>query len=223
MGQPQKNGFRAGLAWETLRVLREAHMEWITGEDLIKRWDIYGFELLAYIMNKGLTAYGRNLQPCSPFVEQGDLDESSASVPQSQIDEGSIAPDWYYERSSDAFKTSLRNSLDSFYRMTDILALEEAYGISPKSTDEETPSLTGKEKRELGQLRTEKRKWDDSLKAAVQIGIFCAELHSSNKELKKSDFRQEMYEVNPNLPESTQEQIWKSIPSKYKKSDLEDT
>ena len=91
-------------------------MEWITGEDLIKRWDLYDVELIDYVMNKGLTAYGRNLQPCNPIVEQEDLDEASASVQQSQIDEGK-APDWYYDQSSDAFKTSLRNSLDSFYRI----------------------------------------------------------------------------------------------------------
>jgi hypothetical protein len=191
-------------------------MEWMTGEDLIKRWDIHSFELLDYVMNKGLTPYGRNLEPCSPIVEEAEPDEGSDSGPESQNDAGE-APDGYHDQASDAFKASLRGALDSFYRMTDILALEETYGISPKSAEEAIPALTGKEKRELGRLRAEKKKWDASLSAAVRIGIFCAEHCRSNESLKRSNFRQEIFRINAELPESTREQIWKSIPSKYKK------
>ena len=40
-------------------------------------------------------------------------------------------------------------------------------------------NLNSKEKRKLGQLEREKEKWDNSIKAAVKMGLFCSEQKGS--------------------------------------------
>ena len=73
--------------------------------------------------------------------------------------------------------------------------------------------LTGDERRELGQLRTEKKKWDASINASVKIGLFVSE---QTGPLKRDDVKNELYKIDSSLPDTTFEMIWKAIPDQYR-------
>jgi hypothetical protein len=79
----------------------------------------------------------------------------------------------------------------------------------------ENEELDGKEKRELGRLRTEKQNWNNSIDAAVHAGIFCK---SAGRKIIRGELFDYLYEEGfGELPETTLERIWKSIPAEYKK------
>ena len=82
-----------------------------------------------------------------------------------------------------------------------------------ESDDDNQQSLNAKERREFGQLKREKEKWDASIKVAVEIGIFCQE---QNKKIKRAEIRDKAYEANPNIHDTTIEKIWKAIPKQYR-------
>jgi len=79
--------------------------------------------------------------------------------------------------------------------------------------DNKQQPLDGKERREFGQLKTQKEKWDASIKAAVEIGIFC------QKQKKKMLFKEIQAKVNKfdeNIPETTIRKILAALPEQYK-------
>jgi hypothetical protein len=73
--------------------------------------------------------------------------------------------------------------------------------------------LNAKEKRELGQLRREKEKWDSSINVAVKIGGYCQE---QNRVLNRHEIWDQVIHIDKNLPDTTIEKIWKAIPQQYK-------
>jgi hypothetical protein len=80
-----------------------------------------------------------------------------------------------------------------------------------------TNRFTAQDARELGRLRTEKSKWDDSIKASVRIGIFCGELLEKGIEIKRDELKDKIHELGLKLPNTTIDKIWKAIPEKYRK------
>lgn len=76
-------------------------------------------------------------------------------------------------------------------------------------------NLTDKEKRRLGQLLREKVKWDKSLEAAVHIGLFCAQL---NHHITRAELEDEIYKIDPDLPNTTVDRIWRAIPEQHRKA-----
>ena len=74
-------------------------------------------------------------------------------------------------------------------------------------------SLDAKEKRELGQLRSEKEKWDASLVVAVRIGMFCQE---QDRPLTSLELENKMREIDKNIKDTTIRRIRKAIPGEYK-------
>lgn len=83
-----------------------------------------------------------------------------------------------------------------------------------KGTDTTDASLSAKEQRELGRLQREKAKWDKSLEAAVHIGTFYAQL---DHQITRKELADEIYKIDPNLPNTTIDKIWKSIPEQHRK------
>jgi hypothetical protein len=81
--------------------------------------------------------------------------------------------------------------------------------------DVEPEPLNGKERRELGQLRDEKKKWDLSLKAAVQIGIFCS--NKPDASVTKAMVQDILNNEFGQLPSTTINKIWKAVPDKFTK------
>ncbi len=79
-------------------------------------------------------------------------------------------------------------------------------------------TLEANQKQELGRLRTEKSKWDDSVEISVEVGLFCSELEKNKQKITRdmlTDFiAQKGY---GDLPKTTIDKIWKAIPEKYRK------
>lgn len=103
--------------------------------------------------------------------------------------------------------------LDRYY-LDDIIRFEREH---PEMFDftqpDEASPMTAKEKREFGQLRREKGKWDASIGAAVQIGIWC---HEQGKVLLRKEVWDKVYSIDPQIPDTTVEKIWNSIPQEYR-------
>ncbi|MBC2713538.1 MAG: hypothetical protein HGJ94_21830 [Desulfosarcina sp.] len=74
--------------------------------------------------------------------------------------------------------------------------------------------LNGKDRQELGRLRNEKQKWDDSIAAAVRIGIFCKEIAEP---LKKDVLTDKISDMGYHLPDTTIIKIWRSVPEEFRK------
>jgi hypothetical protein len=81
-----------------------------------------------------------------------------------------------------------------------------------KKTDPEP--LPAKEKRELGQLRNEKMKWDESIKATFHICSFCKDKEDGS--VTRDMVRDQIHKYFPQLPETTIDKIWKAIPPNYR-------
>ena len=73
--------------------------------------------------------------------------------------------------------------------------------------------LNAKDKRELGQLRRQKEKWDASINVAVKIGVYCQE---QNRILNRHEIWDQVIHIDKNLPETTIEKIWKAIPEQFR-------
>jgi hypothetical protein len=78
-----------------------------------------------------------------------------------------------------------------------------------KTDTEGRNSLTAKEKRELGQLKNEKIKWDASIEASFQIGMWVA---SKKDPLKRNEIKDKLYELDSSIPTTTFEVIRNAIP-----------
>jgi len=73
--------------------------------------------------------------------------------------------------------------------------------------------MASKDARELGRLRDEKKKWDASIRAAVETGIHCASLGNVITTAQLTDFIVKIEK----LPDTTIDKIWQALPDKYKK------
>jgi hypothetical protein len=78
--------------------------------------------------------------------------------------------------------------------------------------------LSANDARELGRLKNEKRKWDDSISAAVKIGISCQKLQLEGHEITRANLTDEIFKLGyKKLPDTTIDKIWKAIPESYRK------
>jgi hypothetical protein len=96
------------------------------------------------------------------------------------------------------------------FKMDDVEKYEAEH---PHLFEDPAIGLNAKEKRELGQLRSEKEKWETSLDVAVQIGIFCRE---QNRRMASDEFDTKMRQIDKDIQDATIRRIRKAIPKKYK-------
>ena len=102
-------------------------------------------------------------------------------------------------------------------QMTDLLFVPSEIESFEKENDEliqglkneANGGLKGKEAQELGRLRSEKDKWDASIVAALRIGLYCAHLDDA---ITRAELADEVYKMDPKIPDTTVEKIWKAIP-----------
>jgi hypothetical protein len=81
---------------------------------------------------------------------------------------------------------------------------------------QEAETLSVKEKRELGRLRKEKGKWNESIEAAVEAGLHYAKF-PEGETLTKDAFADFIYEAGfKTLPDSTVEKIRAALPDEIK-------
>ena len=72
--------------------------------------------------------------------------------------------------------------------------------------------LTGGERKELGQLKREKEKWDDSIRATVVATQYCV---SQGRPVTRDETWNELRNHRlGEIPGTTFEKIWKAIPQK---------
>lgn len=107
------------------------------------------------------------------------------------------------------FPESIDDMPNCFYLLRGVEEMEE----SNSDEAEQTP-LTKSEKQELGRLRKEKEKWDESISASVSIGIWLTEL---KYKITHKELEAQILKAFPDIPKSTiNKKIWEAIPEDYK-------
>ena len=188
---------------------------WINGKRLMERWDINLDELYQAIFFLHLPVYNSNYerQEGVEFKEydvNGDIGRIYGNNLY-ELNQLTLAPQWPYiwGESVDEVLRSLH-----FY-MKDVNEFEKKHS---KIIQIEKDTLTPKEAQELGRLRREKSKWDDSIEAALQIGLFCNELSKQDEKITRDMLSQKLFDLKfKDLPNTTIEKIWKAIPEKFRK------
>ena len=163
-------------------------LKWIEFEKLKNKYQLTKFELMSLVEQGGLPAY----YCTNKFRWVGDATPISAP-----IQEWPNGADWRPEK--------LVFMLEDVER----LQLPET-----NQTKEVYSKLSPKESQELGRLRKEKEKWDDSIKAAVQAAIYC---EKQGKKVTKKQIWDELSQHSlDNIPNTTFDKIWRAIPSEYR-------
>ena len=89
---------------------------------------------------------------------------------------------------------------------------KETPGNSQKDWAEgEDEPLTGKERRELGTLRQEKKKWDRSIEAAVHASLFCKEKKDKGSKATRKELEDELSKQGLDIPQDTFNKIWNRL------------
>lgn len=85
---------------------------------------------------------------------------------------------------------------------------------SPSQSEVKAGPLDAKERRRLGQLRKEKEKWDESIRATAHAVLFCTD---QEKPVTRGQLWDELSQAGyKKLADTTLEKIWKAIPGKYR-------
>jgi hypothetical protein len=96
------------------------------------------------------------------------------------------------------------------FKFSDVVKFENE---NPHLFEHLEGDLNAKDKRQLGQLKREKEKWNGSLNVAVKIGVFCRE---QTMPVTRRVVWDKVFEIDNTLPDAVIERIWKSIPEQYK-------
>jgi len=102
---------------------------------------------------------------------------------------------------------------DLLFRPVDVEEFEKQPGLIDLLLDRGV-ALSAQEARELGGLREEKKKWDSSIVAAVQVGVNFANL---GRQIIRDELKDFIYKTDKTMPNTTIDKIWKALPDKYKK------
>lgn len=198
-------------------------LNWITGKRLLERWNLEVRELHLCIQS-GLPVYNPNFE----LEESGPI---YTKVPNPDYDPNEILSKKYIIKKNNLhdFKVLLSSSFpvtatgltrdkilnNLLFKLEDVEQFEKKLS---KTIQIEKDTLTPKEAQELGRLRREKSKWDDSIKASLHIGLFCNELSKQDKKITRDMLSQKLFDLKfKDLPNTTIEKIWKAIPEKYRK------
>ncbi len=131
---------------------------------------------------------------------------------------GERESDWIID-SQDFFKFALRSGLELplVLRLYAENQLQTKLDHVNSSDEEESISLSGKEKQELGNLRIWKGNHQNSIKMAVSAAFFCFEAGQHQTTRKELTIHLEETFSSKAFTLETFEQIWKSIPNNYRK------
>jgi hypothetical protein len=163
---------------------------WFTANELANRWGANKPTLLDVISTTGLKAYHPDFKT---YYEPDVLIDKVANTL-------FFDPTW--------------PGLSGLY-----FYAEEVYSVEKKwnvDFTESTQELNAKERRELGQLRREKQKWDYSIRAAVLAALYCG---NQEQPVTRKQLQNELYQNGfKELHDSVFEKIWNTIPEKYRSS-----
>jgi hypothetical protein len=188
-------------------------IRWLSGKELLKRWAITPFELGMLIKEGNLKAYNKF----------GDLEDIEQLVTGCNI-AFALQPGLTMDKIEDLNLAGVDTFVsDLYFKESELVRFEsrneELMVRKPFNETETTPKpLQPDEARELGRLRNEKSKWDNSVEAAVHIGIYCKELDKKGHKITRSMLIDEINVIGfKDLPTTTIEKIWKAIPQKFRK------
>ena len=189
--------------------MSKINVPWINGKRLMERWHVNLDELYQAIFFLHLPVYNSNYKEIVGVNPK--YTEDPREDPLYHLYELTIHPTWPYigGESVDKILCSL------FFRIEDVKEFENKYGAFAQTANND---FINKDARELGRLRREKFKWDDSIKASVHIGIFCNESLEKGVKITKRKLEDKIFKLGfKDLPNTTIEKIWKALPEKYKK------
>ncbi len=202
--------------------MSKIELPYINAKNLMKRWNIDLDGLFQCIHLLELPVYDNSLKEQSRFPSEikkiydkkGDLVHeylTNGSLHYQLWELQSLFPDW-----PDIEEKTVSEMISPYYfRIEDIKHLEKKYGMTEVKGGN---GLSSEDARELGRLRRERSKWDDSIKASLQIGLFCNEVSKESKKITRDMLTDKLFELGFNeLPKTTIEKIWKAIPEKYRK------
>lgn len=171
-------------------------IKWLTAKRLMERWNVNEQEL-AQAIQQGLAPYrirkgGNRFKP--PLIYS-----------------------FYELMGEESYDAALvKNITDNKYsfKISDVEQFEAKYDMIPVAND--GVELSGKERTELGRLKVEKEKWDDSIKAGVIAGLYCG---MENRQVTKNELLDELAKNGIYYNETTPafKKIRKALPRKFKK------
>lgn len=174
---------------------------WINGDQLLKRWDTNSLTVIEAIKS-GLQAYS--------FSE-----DTSNEIPGISDEPTPVGVLALY-----AIQSALKRQGRSLYKDVSLLLFNLKDVESFENTSHIVASkmeLTGKEKRELGQLRREKENWELTIEAAAWAGAYCAIAASSGSLVINADLGDQLRKKFPDLLDASIRRVQSAIPKQYKK------
>jgi hypothetical protein len=173
--------------------------EWLAGSEIMDQWGIREIELRELVRN-GLRPF--NSKTLKVFLTPEAIEEveeqgSLSDVPHHRINDWGDIPDL----------------ASCVFNKRDFQAISKECGLKRRKAETSDP-LEAAEKKELGTLRREKEKWNESIGAAVAAGVFCAKRDKpvTHNELERELINNRKY----NLPTTTLDKIWKALPGEYR-------
>jgi hypothetical protein len=178
--------------------------KWLTGQEVMDSYGLKQHELSELVSTERLTAFDyRNRRP---YWNDEKLDELARKAVLFGLE-------YHYVKDYSEIYDDLPLSL---FATDAVRSLAKELGLSRRKIAVRTPSdpLTSSEHRDLGQLRTEKEKWDDSIRAAVVATQYCV---SQGRAVTRHEIWDELIKHRlDKIPDTTFEKIWKAIPQKYR-------
>lgn len=111
-------------------------------------------------------------------------------------------------------KVRLDSGAYSYYWQDEVI---EKYDSSNQHDLDNDTMLSGKERQELGRLKTEKITMDATVKAAIEVGKFAQTKIDKNEKILKRDIQDLVNKIDKSIPNTRIDLIWKSIDLESKK------
>ena len=169
--------------------------EYMTAKQVMERWNLKPFELYQVVKN-GLDCY---------LGVGGGLGYQKSSIATMlDFNDPDVAHDHMVKEINERLPTF-------FFKVSGVEAFENEH---PELIQDD--SVKGKDAQELGRLRKYEEKWDAAIEAAVEAGLWVAELWAKNKtKITKPKLIERLEKYD--LPDTViAEKIWKAIPDKYR-------
>jgi len=161
----------------------------VDGNKLLIRWNIDIWELHQIIFQMSLHVYNTEYkrEKKVTFTESSmgyDEDEMCEIVEITEKNNLKEFDDYIKNQQQDRINIyGKAETLDKLYfKIEDIIKFEQEHGISGNDIPDKN-SLSANERREFGRLNNEKSKWNESIKASVEIGTYCKELSEQKNNL----------------------------------------
>jgi hypothetical protein len=180
--------------------------KWLTGREVMDIYGVRQFELMELVSTDRLTAF--DYRNRAPYLNEEQIAEIQ------RVGSLSDFPSYHEVDDHSEIYDGLPNCL---FLKDRVESLANELGLPRKQVNIECEScdpLSGRERQELGRLRREKEKWDDSIRAAVVATQYCVlrGFSVTRRETWEELGRHKLAKI----PDTVFEKIWKAIPQEYR-------